>query len=306
MKALLAFWKKDIINKLIVLISLALIVGVVGAIAAALIFLPQGGAAGFNIADLFPERPTPTFDVRVYFTPKTATVSPYTRTPTKTPPDFSNMPTITPQEQLPTATLDLTAEAGSALTLAAAINPPTGLAVFLTSTPTLAAGVSPVATTPVASPTPTKATPVGTLSGDGRACIPANPSKIGRVVEIVDVNTLRVLIEGPTYVVRYIGVAAPENAAFADAARLKNQEFAYGQEVTLVPGLAAKDDRGRLLYYVLAGDKFINLEIIKAGFGTALDSPPNNDCLSTFQAAQQQAILGGLGIWIKPTATPNP
>jgi micrococcal nuclease len=291
MNALIAFWKKDIINKLIVLISLGLILGVVGLLVL-LFAVPQGIPLGQIVSDVLPAQPSPTFDVNLYLTPRTATVSPYTPTSTPTVAVIVTIPTIPPTEELPSPTFDATAQAASAATLAAAMLSPTKLTA---PSPTASLQSTP------AGATPTAASPV-----TGAACIPANARKTGRVVEILDGNTLRVIIDGPTYVVRYIGVGAPESAAFAETARLKNQELAYGKEVTLVPGLMEKDDRGRLLYYVLASDAFLNLEIIRLGYGLALDAPPNNDCLSAFQVAQQQAQSAGLGIWLLPTVTPNP
>ncbi|MEW5938587.1 MAG: thermonuclease family protein [Chloroflexota bacterium] len=287
MKSLITFWKKDIINKMIVLVSLALIAGVIGAIVLAAIFLP-GNSAGFSFTDIFPARATATFDVNLYLTPRTATVSPYTRTPTPTVAvRLPETATLLPELQPPTSTLDATAEAVSAMTVAASILSPT---IFVQPT----SGAAPSATLPP------------TLPAAGAACIPPNATKTGRVVEVLDGNTLRVIIDGPTYVARYIGVGAPEHPAFAEAARLKNQELVYAKDVTLVPSVAPKDDRGRLLFYVLVGEKFINLEIIQQGLGLALDVPPNTECSPVFKAAQQQAMSAGLGMWMFPTATPGP
>jgi endonuclease YncB( thermonuclease family) len=308
MKALIAFWKKDFINKLIVLISLVLVAGVVSVGVVGYMVLGDGTLP--SLSSLMPSKATPTFDFFTYLTPITATTSPYTATPRPTIAlTKPETPTIPPEEQLATPTVDTTAEAASAATIAAAVGVSTSSGSVVAS-PTVALPTSPVA----GSPTPTlKVTTVAATATSGSvpgttpfACIPGNKAKTGRVVEVLDANTMRILIDGPTYVVRYIGVAAPDTLAFVDLARIKNQELLYGKDVTLIPGLMEKDDRGRLLFYVLVGDKFANLEIIQMGFGKALDTPPNNDCLAMFQQAQQSAQSAGVGMWAPPTATSTP
>ncbi len=270
MKSLIAFWKKDIINKLIILVSLALVVGVAG-FAYILLNMPAGRSFLEAFSDILPARPTPTFDIRVYLTPLTATASPHTATPLPTVAiGMTDTPPLPTSDQ-PSPTVEAPAT--------------------LASSPTVEAG----------SPSPTSSPIPAELS-----CIPANNHKTANVVEVVDGNTVRALIDGFVYTVRYIGVGPVTDARFVDAARIKNRELAYGREVTLIADFSLQDDRGRLLYYVLAGDTFINLEMIKAGFGTALDTPPNSSCAPLFLDAQLKAIEAKLGQWSVPTPTPRP
>jgi endonuclease YncB( thermonuclease family) len=65
-----------------------------------------------------------------------------------------------------------------------------------------------------------------------------------------------------------------------------------------------KDADGRLLRYVLAGDTFVNVELLQKGLGKAVDAPPNSSCLQTFKAAEEFAIQSALGIWSVPTPSP--
>jgi len=270
MKSLIAFWKKDIINKLIVLVSLALAAGVVGA-GYIVLNMPTGRSALEAFTDLLPGQSTPTFDISVYLTPRTATPSPYTATPRPTIAIvLTETPTLPPEEQ-PSPTVEASA--------------------ILASSPTVEAGAA----------SPTTTAPLAYLS-----CIPANNRKTANVVEVVDGNTVRALIEGFVYTVRYIGVSAPTDARFVDAARIKNRELVYGHEVTLIADIGAQDDRGRLLYYVLVGDSFINLQMIEEGLGLALETPPNTSCAPLFKEAQQKALDAKLGQWSFPTPTPRP
>lgn len=262
MKSLIEFWKKDIINKLIVLVSLALAIGVVGVVIVA--FTMLGGGSFMDVfTGILPAKATPTFDVNSFLTPRTVTPSPYTATPRPTiAVVLTDTPTL-PTEDQPSPTLEALATLG-----------------------------------PAASPT--QAGPVGL------ACIPGNPRKTGHVVEVLDGNTIRALIDGLVYVVRYIGVSAPDQPAFVNAAKVYNQQLVYGREITLIPDVSPKDDRGRLLYYVMVGDKFVNLEMIRQGLGLAVDLPPDSACAATFQDAQKSAMSELLGMWSVPANTPVP
>jgi endonuclease YncB( thermonuclease family) len=66
-----------------------------------------------------------------------------------------------------------------------------------------------------------------------------------------------------------------------------------------------KDDRGRLLRYVIIDNIFINMEMIRKGFGAALDVPPDSSCAQVFQQAEQTARAALTGIWA-PTPTKKP
>ena len=269
MKSLLAFWKKDIINKLIVLV----IMGLVGAVFAFgwLIFnMPQGRSLTEAFTDFLPVKATPTFDINSYLTPATnipGVMSTATGIPTLLP--TFTLPPPTPIVELSTPTLELL------------------------PTPTIELTTQPL-------PTATQAV------SNGSVCIPDNQRQTGKVVEVLDGNTVRVLIKdnGLVYVVRYIGVDVPVDTVYSAAAEQKNAELVYGKEIILIKDVNDKDDRGRLLRYVLVGDTFINLDMIQEGLGTALDVPPDSACAEAFKQAEQSASGAMLGVW-SPTATPR-
>ena len=266
MKSLLAFWKKDIINKLIIIVLLSLAVGVF-VFGWLIITMPQGKSLSNAFADFIPVRPTPTFDINSYLTPN------------------ANVPAFTTATFAPVAQPTFT------------LPPPTQIVEFPTPTlellPTLAA----------ASPTQAVSSTAQSVPSD-ITCIPAHPAKIGKVVEVLDGNTVRVLIDKLVYVIRYIGVAAPEDKIYSSTAKAENSKLVYGKEITLVADTSDKDPRGRLLRYVMQGDTFINLKLIQQGLGAALDVPPDSACAEVFKQAQQAASAAMLGVW-SPTATPN-
>ena len=60
------------------------------------------------------------------------------------------------------------------------------------------------------------------------------------------------------------------------------------------------DAQGTLLRYVMAEGKFVNYELIAAGYAQVVASAPDTACLSSFQAAQQNARSSKLGMWSGP------
>lgn len=268
MKNLILFWKKDIINKLIIVTSLALLAGVVAFILM-LFNMPQGKSLTEAISEIFPLPATSDPDSILTMTPAV----------TETPLPFNI-------GQPPPTTDGIVVEI-----------PPTLTEAFVLPTLTLEQFTSvPQATS----------TSVVTLNAD---CIPRNASKVGKAVSVLDGNTINVLVDGLVYVVRYIGVAAPEDKILADKARLENAKLVFGKEIVLIADQSDKDARGRLLRYVMVDDTFVNLKMLQQGLGFAVDTPPDSSCAQTFKQAEQLPVPPGTpsGIFgATATATPEP
>lgn len=239
MKQIIQFWQQDIINKLIVIVSLLLIGG--GVFLAAMIFnMPTGKSFGSAFSDL------PIFSLKNNQAVPTF-IPPATATPLMLMPPTEFVPPVVAASQ------------------------------------TMLALVTPLPETPTAStPTYTPVPPTRSASAD---CIPGNSRQTATVVEVLDGNTIKVLMDGLVYVVRYIGIAVPENPFEANAARQFNASLVFGREVILVPDQSDKDSAGRLIRYVLAGDQFVNFEILREDFGTVVDVPPDIACSEFFRQA---------------------
>jgi len=173
------------------------------------------------------------------------------------------------------------------------------------NTPTV--GIPLPSATPVpaltAAPTPTlQNTP--SAPGSEAACIPANPPQTGKVLDILDGDTIKVMIDGKTFTVRYIGIDAPETLKTKDyygaQARLKNSDLVYAKDVTLYRDSSETDSAGRLLRYVKVGDTFVNWALVAQGFAKALPTAPDVACDAVFQGAQEQASAAKTGMWGKP------
>ncbi|MCI0551345.1 MAG: ABC transporter permease subunit, partial [Anaerolineae bacterium] len=145
---------------------------------------------------------------------------------------------------------------------------PTRTSVPITSTAT-EVEVPASATEPLATPTPLVTITPTTQS----SCIPANPPAVARVLEIIDGNTVKVYMNELVYVVRYIGVDAPQDSVNFMNAYLDNSELVFKRDVTLIADAADKDANGRMLRYVLVGDTFVNRQLLQDGWGKAIDVP---------------------------------
>lgn len=140
----------------------------------------------------------------------------------------------------------------------------------------------------------------------GPNCIPVSQPQTGKVVEVVDGDTIRVLIDGLVYSVRYIGIDTPENTTqtefFGKEATAKNSELVYGKEITLYKDKSETDPYNRLLRYVFVDDFFVNYELVAQGFATAVDYPPDVSCSALFHDAENSAKSQLLGLWVSVSA----
>jgi endonuclease YncB( thermonuclease family) len=137
-------------------------------------------------------------------------------------------------------------------------NTPTNIP-FSTGTPSPTNSLPPPATETTAPlPSPT-ILPVAL----GASCIPNNPPQTWKVVDVVDGDTIKVLMDqdGQTYTIRYIGMDTPESTSqieyFGPEAASKNVQLVFGKNVILIKDVSDTDRYGRLLRYVLADNLFI-------------------------------------------------
>jgi endonuclease YncB( thermonuclease family) len=141
---------------------------------------------------------------------------------------------------------------------------------------------------------------------DIAACIPKNTSfQIGTVTQVIDGDTIYVLLnDGRTVSVRYIGMDAPEeDRPFSLESYNANSTMVDQKEVILVKDVSETDQYDRLLRYVIVGDNFVNLEMVRSGFASAETYPPDTACGDSILSAEKEARAAMIGLWI---ATPTP
>src|SRR3954449_4905128 len=128
----------------------------------------------------------------------------------------------------------------------------------------------------------------------------------GRVVRIVDGDTIHVRLGGVEETLRYIGIDTPEAVkpgtpvqCFAERASAYNERLVGGERVRVVRDAEARDRYGRLLAYVYRARDglFVNAELVRGGFAQPLTIPPNVAHAAQFRRLAAAARRGGRGLW---------
>jgi micrococcal nuclease len=134
------------------------------------------------------------------------------------------------------------------------------------------------------------------------------------VIQVVDVDTLRVEYQGLEESLRLIGIAAPDSSAededldsqdsdSADRPEQKATEFVQtlvhpGEKISLEFDVEPRDRNNRLLAYVYLSDTtMLNYTIIQKGFAVPVTVPPNVKYASQFSWAYRDAKTNHFGLW---------
>lgn len=143
-----------------------------------------------------------------------------------------------------------------------------------------------------------------TPEGDGALpdCIADLQPQYATVVSVTDGDTIQVDINGVHYKVRYEGVDTPEmeasNTTPGVTAKAFNASLVDKQQVALYRGEEDRDSYGRLLRFVMVGDKFVNYELILQGYATSYNRPHDARCSDYFNNAMLGAYKKHSGIWV--------
>jgi micrococcal nuclease len=149
---------------------------------------------------------------------------------------------------------------------------------------------------PAASATPPVAGTAGTSVSRGR--------EAARVVRVIDGDTILVSLDGREERVRYIGVDTPETVApdrpvecFGAEASEANRKLVAGKVVELERDVSERDQFGRLLRYVYVDGVFVNEELLRRGYATAVTFPPDVRESARFRDLERRARQAGQGLW---------
>jgi micrococcal nuclease len=142
-------------------------------------------------------------------------------------------------------------------------------------------------------------------AGDGSGGAPERRSD-GRVVRVVDGDTIHVQVDGRREKVRYIGVDTPESVkpgtpvqCFGKRASAFNARLVDGERVRLVGDAEERDRYGRLLAYVYRARDglFVNAALVRRGYAVPLTIPPNVAHADEFRRLAASARRKGRGLW---------
>lgn len=139
--------------------------------------------------------------------------------------------------------------------------------------------------------------PVPGQSDGGETAVPAGDA--AQVIDVIDGDTIDVLLNGAEYRVRYIGVDTPERGDPFDAeATALNEELVGNQTVILVKDVSETDQYGRLLRYVyLLDGTFVNAELLRQGLARRVTFPPDVAEQAQFGRLQEDARQEARGFW---------
>lgn len=125
---------------------------------------------------------------------------------------------------------------------------------------------------------------------DGVSCIPnLERYEEATLIDVVDGDSIKVIVDGVPTQVRYIGVNTPEydspQREQAIEATNANRALLSGATLYLFRDISNTDKYDRLLRYVIANGKFINLELVRGGYAESKTYRPDISCQALFDAA---------------------
>mgnify|MGYP000120477915 FL=1 len=126
-------------------------------------------------------------------------------------------------------------------------------------------------------------------------------------MSVADGDTVEVRINGRREKIRLIGVDTPETVHPTkpigcygpEASAFTKQLLPPGTKVHVVRDVEARDYYDRLLAYVYrsADNYFVNLELVRLGYGTPLNIEPNSAHRQEFVDAAFNAQQAQRGLW---------
>ena len=133
------------------------------------------------------------------------------------------------------------------------------------------------------------------------------PGAQAHVSRVVDGDTIIVALGGESYVVRYLGIDAPETVRpdwpvepFGPEASAFNEKLVGGKTVWLERDVSEADQFGRLLRWVWLGDgRFVNAVLVEEGYARAVTLPPDLKHADKIVRLQRGARAEGRGLWAR-------
>lgn len=168
--------------------------------------------------------------------------------------------------------------------------------------------------TPKPSPPSTRVLPPEVLTPSPTLTITPIPDEsLGLVVEVIDGDTIAVVLDGDpverAYEVRYLGIDAPMNVSgdpWGIVAYETNRKLVNLKIVRLVRDETDFDDEGYLLRYVYLDNRMLSIILAEQGLVRANIVEPNTRFETEILDAQTRARTGRLGLWSQRPPTPTP
>jgi len=128
----------------------------------------------------------------------------------------------------------------------------------------------------------------------------ARATSRAEVTDVIDGDTIEVMVGGVREKVRYIGVDTPEQGQPGyERATEVNEGLLEGQTVYLESDITNRDKYGRLLRYIwLADGRMVDEELVRAGVAVPVAYEPDTKYRDRFEQAATEAWKSGMGFWI--------
>ena len=116
------------------------------------------------------------------------------------------------------------------------------------------------------------------------------------VTNVIDGDTIDVLLNGEEVRVRYVGVNTPERdeTCYSEASAA-NRVMVEGQTVRMVKDTSETDRYGRLLRYIYVGNTFVNEQLVAQGYAEVVLYEPDDRYYEDFLRFESNAARNGLG-----------
>ncbi|MCP5094660.1 MAG: thermonuclease family protein [Chloroflexi bacterium] len=124
------------------------------------------------------------------------------------------------------------------------------------------------------------------------------PTQTATVIEIIDGDTIVVMVDGVEERVRYIGIDTPEreDVCYQEATDA-NTALVENQTVRLVQDISDVDRYGRLLRYVYVNDILVNAELVAGGWADAKEYPPDTRLANLFHSLENESAADQRGCY---------
>ena len=120
--------------------------------------------------------------------------------------------------------------------------------------------------------------------------------EVGKVIRVIDGDTIDVLLDGRSRRVRYLQMNTPErDQPCSSEATQANAALVAGKTVRLAPDKELVDRYDRLLRHVYVGDVLVNRVLVEDGFAEVVLYPPNDAHYEDFKRLEREAAAAGRG-----------
>lgn len=142
------------------------------------------------------------------------------------------------------------------------------------------------------------------IQNDAEQKAPSSNRIKAKVIEVIDGDTIKVMIDGKEETVRFLLVDTPETKhpqkgtqPFGPEAANFTSSMLKGKIIEMEKDITERDKYGRLLMYVYVDGKSVQEELLRKGLARVAVYPPDVKYVDRYKQIQEEARKQGIGIW---------